>query len=61
MSREDQGSGASRQSVGKLSSSMGECEVPSPLLTLGVGESWFLFLFFFLSLLQTLGLWGQGD
>lgn len=27
----------------------------------GRRESWFLFLFFFLSLLQTLGLWGQGD
>lgn len=45
----NRGSGASRQSVGKLGSSVGERKVPSPLLALGVGESWFLFLVFSVS------------
>lgn len=35
------------RSAGKLGSPAGEREAPSPLPTLGVGESWFLFLVFF--------------
>lgn len=44
-------------SLGKLGSSVKEHELPSPLPTLGVGESWFLFLFFSVSITNS---WALG-
>lgn len=54
---DERGSGVSWWSLGKLSSSVKEHELLSPLPTLGVGESWFLFLVFSVSITNS---WALG-